>query len=253
MKFPRKFYLRKDEIQPDTAARNAIRHGLWQQGVETVDFMSPDEIKTFKDLSPEVGVAGYISDVFVALETIGAPRPPPIDYPEELKGFLGRNVYKTTLRNFLLDDRKEPLFIKPSNDHKLFTGLVWNNTRDQRYTMAPTPNKTEIWVSEVVEFVSEYRVFILDNEVLDCRRYKGDWSKAPHRLTVLMAVEAMEKVAPVAYCLDFGVTKKGETLLVEANDGFAMGPYGLAPPQYACMVASRWRQLAMSLPGKTNA
>lgn len=243
MNFPRKFYLHREELQPDTAAQNAIRHGLWMQGVETVDFTSMEDIATFEDLAPDVGVAGYIGDVLKALQVMGLDPPLLLDYPEVLKPFLRREVYQTTFGAFRDVKHAGPLFIKPAKDHKLFTGLVWEGTREQRFLLGPVQNDVPIWVSEPLNFVSEYRTFILNGEVLDCRRYKGDWSKAPDRLIVSAAVAFMNSVAPVAYCLDFGITDKGETTLVEANDGFAMGPYGLAPPQYACMIASRWREL----------
>ena len=184
-----------------------------------------------------------ISDVLTALQQLGKDPPLLLDYPEELKSFLGRTVYETTFGEFRDKKHNGPVFVKPSQDHKLFTGLVWEGTREQRYLLGPVQNNVPVWVSGVVNFVAEYRTFIMDGEILDCRRYKGDWSKAPNRKIVEQAVEKMKGAAPVAYCLDFGVTPDGATLLVEANDGFAMGPYGLAPPQYACMIASRWRQL----------
>lgn len=243
MEFPRKFYLRREECAPDTAAQNTIRMGFHMQGVEAVDFTDPASIATFDDLGPDVGVAGYISDVLAALQHIGIKPPLLLDYPDELRSFLGRHIYETTFGEFR-DIHGPPLFIKPSMDHKLFTGLVWTRTREQRFQLGHVQNNVPIWVSDPIKFISEYRTFILHNEILDCRRYKGDWSKAPDRTVVEAAVRAMSDTAPVAYCLDFGVTDEGVTLLVEANDGFAFGGYGLAPPQYACMIAARWRQMS---------
>ncbi len=244
--FPRKFYLRREECAPDTAAQNTIRHGLWMQGVETVDFTSLEEIRTFTDLGPDVGVAGYISDVLTGLQVVGVNPPLLLDYPEELRGYLGRTIYPSTFGQIRDVPFDRPVFIKPSHDHKLFTGLVWTGTHDQRMLMGPVQNNVPVWVSETVDFVSEYRTFILEGEILDCLRYKGDWSRAPLRPIVEQAVQKMGKTAPVAYCLDFGVTEQGETLLVEANDSFSCGPYGLAPPQYACMIAARWREMCES-------
>ena len=243
--FPRKFYLRREECAPDTAAQNTIRMGFHMQGVETVDYTSLEEIKGFTDLSPDVGVAGYISDVLMGLQCMGRSPPLLLDYPEELKNFLGRRFFKSTYGYFRESQfNGTPWFIKPADDHKLFTGLVYEGTQEQRLTLGYVQDETPIWVSEVVKFVSEYRTFILEDEILDCRRYKGDWSVAPTRKIVEQAVKLMKGVAPKAYCLDFGMTRSGSTSLVEANDGFAMGPYGLAPPQYACMIAARWRELA---------
>jgi len=55
---------------------------------------------------------------------------------------------------------------------------------------------------------------------------------------------AETKQAPWAYCLDWGIDEKGRTLLVEMNDGYAMGHYGLNPALYARMLSARWYQMA---------
>ena len=241
MNIPRKFYLRREELKPDTAAQNAIRQGLWMQGVETVDYFDPAEIAGFDDLGPDVGVAGYIGDVQTALLHLGRSLPPNMDYPKELAAFRGRRIFASTLGE--VRAKRETCFIKPARDHKLFTGFVWSDTAEGRRDAVAVHDDIPVWVSDPVRFVSEYRTFVLEDEILDCRRYKGDWSKAPNRKIVEQAVDKLKGVAPVAYCVDFGVTHDGATLLVEMNDGYAMGPYGLAPPQYACMITARWRQL----------
>lgn len=48
------------------------------------------------------------------------------------------------------------------------------------------------------------------------------------------------------YVLDVGVLAgTGSTVLVEVNDGFAMGAYGsIAPAMFFDVVAARWAQLA---------
>jgi hypothetical protein len=102
-----------------------------------------------------------------------------------------------------------------------------------------------VWCSDVVSFIAEFRCFVLEDQVLDVRRYKGDWSKGPDRDTVCAAVMAYGS-APISYALDFGVTDDGRTLLVEANDAFALGHYGLDSVLYARMISARWEQLAGS-------
>lgn len=269
MIFPRKFYLRKEPLKQDTTAQHAIRHGLWEQGVETVDFTDPAEIQTFDDLGPDVGVAGYISDVLTALQHMGKPLPVVLDYPDELKPYYDRIIQRRTLGEVRKPDFwwkdyfhvqeqmgdqwvpvQEPVFVKPALDHKLFTGMVWRRTDEQRLLLAPLPDSLEVWASQVVPFVSEYRVFVLNDQILDCRRYKGNWALAPARGVVEDCVQRLKGNAPVAYCLDVGVTeyihgrkKIHNTSVVELNDGFAFGPYGLLPAQYACMIAARWREM----------
>lgn len=43
--------------------------------------------------------------------------------------------------------------------------------------------------------------------------------------------------------MDWGVTEDGRTLLVEVNDGFALGNYGVRLFEYTAMIEARWRQL----------
>ena len=54
--------------------------------------------------------------------------------------------------------------------------------------------------------------------------------------------EAYEN-APNGYAFDVGVTKQGETILVEANDGFSLGSYGLFYIDYAKLLSARWAEL----------
>ncbi len=55
----------------------------------------------------------------------------------------------------------------------------------------------------------------------------------------------MGRGAPHAYSLDWGVTDDGRTLLVEMNEGYALGHYGLPPVSYARFLAARWHQIAL--------
>ena len=49
--------------------------------------------------------------------------------------------------------------------------------------------------------------------------------------------------APIAYGIDFGVTDVGATLLVEVNEGFSLGCYGLGPLADSGFLAARGREL----------
>lgn len=51
------------------------------------------------------------------------------------------------------------------------------------------------------------------------------------------------KSAPAGYALDFGVTRDGRTLLVEINDGYALGCYGLQHNLYAKLLEARWAEM----------
>jgi len=49
--------------------------------------------------------------------------------------------------------------------------------------------------------------------------------------------------APSAYDIDFGVLASGETALVEANDGYALGAYQICGHDYTDLLFTRWEEL----------
>ena len=40
-----------------------------------------------------------------------------------------------------------------------------------------------------------------------------------------------------------GVTDTGESILIEINDGYSLGAYGLQSVQYAQLLSARWAEL----------
>ena len=77
-----------------------------------------------------------------------------------------------------------------------------------------------------------WRVFVRYGKILDIRPYKGDW-KVHYAPSVIEDAIKAYTTAPNSYGIDFGVTSGGETLLVEVNEGYALGCYGLFPHLYA--------------------
>jgi hypothetical protein len=196
-------------------------------------------------------VHGWVNVVHKALKQIGVPIPPPLDYPEELFGFLGREIRMTTLgevhKAFIEDEAKpehiKPVFIKPIA-HKMFTGHTIERFRD----LAETSNvdmTMPVWVSGIVDFVSEYRCFVHEGALLGIHRYYGDNWILPDKNTVIQMIKAYQgcRNVPVAYGLDVGVTREGKTLLVEVNDQYALGNYALGSLPYAEATVARWEQM----------
>lgn len=235
----RKVYVRFKEDHPDSPNTFAAWTGFNEMGVETVPFYGFGDVEQLPDLGPEVGVVGFVGDVQTALKTIGVPKPEAIDYPEELANFMGRKIWCSTLG--VIRRTVEPTFIKPVQG-KLFTGFVWRGAGIEAVRIATCDDDTPVWCSEVFEFASEYRAYLRDGEILDVKHYKGDWSLAPSRQMVEYVISCY-KSAPRGCSVDFGVTPMGLTFIVEANDGYALGNYGLNPALYAQLLAARWEEL----------
>lgn len=185
-------------------------------------------------------VVGYISDAIYALDRMDIQRPETIDYPEELDGFYGRKIWKDRLSSVANHPEKWPIFTKSVNQ-KGFTGVVVKTMADLRGTAHQNVDR-EVFCSEVVEFVSEWRGFVKRGQIVDVRGYKGRWDVYPDPVVMRRAMEAWT-TAPAGCCIDFGVTADGRTLVIECNDGFAMGHYGLNCVMYAKVISARWHQM----------
>lgn len=233
-----KVYIRFKEQHPDSPNTFAAFDGFQQLGVETAPFYGFGDIEQIKDLGPEVGIVGFVGDVQQALKQIGKPLPAPMDYPEELRPWFRRKIWKTTLTE--AKRSLAPLFIKPFEE-KIFTGFVWRGPNGEAVRLATCEPETPVWASEVVEFASEYRCFILDGEILGVRHYKGNWAIGLNRTEVEAAVNAYTS-STRAYSLDFGVMD-GKTTLVEVNDAYALGNYGLPSVLYARLIEARWEEM----------
>ena len=78
--------------------------------------------------------------------------------------------------------------------------------------------------------------------ILSVRPYKGDWRKHYDYRVIENAVKEFTS-APAGYAIDFGLTDDGRTLLIEVNDGYALGCYGLFYIDYAKLLSARWAEL----------
>ncbi len=217
--------------------------GFREMGYET-EFFEWNRLDQLP-ITQETVVHGGIRAVVQALAKLGhAPSALP-SLPQSLARFAKRRTWTTTLaevRERMGAEHPEPIFIKPlASDRKLFTGQVLRQFRDLLDTVK-FPAELTVECSEVVNFVSEYRAFVLRGEVIGFKNYKGDFRLFPDFKVVDEAVAEFAD-APVAYALDVGLTELGETLLVEVNDSFSLGCYGLSPIRYAKMIEQRWNEL----------
>jgi hypothetical protein len=221
-----------------------------------------EEIKTytaadvFTDTIPRTDdniVVGHIDQCRRHIKAITGKDVPDLDYPKELFPFMGRTIRRTTLSEIYnqvtTDEEFEPIFIK-SIDQKHITGFVCKNFSDYARNCGGMDYSKPIYVSEVVDFKTEFRTYIHRHDIVGCIRYKGDYSLAPNRKTLEnMLYSLRDAKMPIAYSIDVGILSTGETVLVECNDGFALGNYGIPARTYAEMNRDRWYQMINDLKG----
>lgn len=217
--------------------------GFAARGFEITFAEFPDMMSGETSVEADRITVGAVAFVRKALERLGATVPT-LDYPALLQRFLGRRIWQSTLgavRDTWQPDTP-PQFVKPLEVHKAFVGYVIKEYRDLIRTVR-LPDDLAVWVSEPVVWLSEWRFHVLNGAVVGAGHYHGDPVRFPDAAIVRGAVAAFATEAPVAYGLDFGVTQDGETKLVEVNDAFALGCYGVDRLTYSQMIEARWREL----------
>lgn len=188
---------RLSEVSINKYNAQVSAHLLGEEVVLSSDF-SELETLTREDL-----IVDYIAETRLLLSWMGIDIPV-IDYPEELSEFYGRTIREGLMGEIVNIPDNWGKFIKPKAGSKVFTGRVVNGTRD--LVGIGLPFDYPIWISDIVEFVAEWRCFVLNGEVLDVRPYTGDYHAQYDASVIDKAVAAWDS-APRAYGLDIGVTK----------------------------------------------
>lgn len=231
--------------QVDGEFRNANVFTAWQgleaMGFETL-FFAPDDVEAL-ELDAVTPVVAGISAVWRALRGLGVRVGALEAIPRGLEPFAGRDFGECTLAQIRrrVGAKEAPVFIKPHADAgKLFAGHVVSAFRDLIQT-ASCPGETVVWWSDALELRGEFRGFVWRGELVGWRHYFGDFKSALDFSRVEGAIGKWDS-RPVACAMDWALTADGETVLVEVNDAYALGSYGLAPHVYAPMLVERWRQ-----------
>ena len=235
-----KAYLRFKDGVPASEATYLLYGGFKNRGVEVVPFTDFTEIEDH--LTKETLVHGWVGDVRKAAKKLGIREPSLPSIPPGLQDLLGREVHCTTLGH-VRNSKAWPIFMKPK-EQKLFTGYVVNEFMDLIET-SHLPDSTPVYTQPPVTFVSEYRCFMHWDKAVGIRQYNGDCHIFPDTKVLYDVRDTLirKAVMPCAYSIDLGVLADGRTVLVEINDSFALGAYGLAWPAYLNMVTDRWREL----------
>ncbi|SCL29150.1 protein of unknown function [Micromonospora pallida] len=170
---------------------------------------------------------------------------------EPADDWLPQLPYEYTHRDIALTTLGEarwsrtPMFVKPPRDKTLPAGVYVDGSRlpgDERY-----PADTPVLVSEIVTFLVEYRLFVLDGMVHAASRYavNGRLDPAPldacaHRAAVLDfaagLLDACADSLPSAVVVDVGLASNADRgdehwAVVEANMAWFSTSYAANPDQ----------------------
>jgi hypothetical protein len=200
------------------------------------------KVKTFTD---SLSVPGDPTNILVGsveqceqwLTRYGYKVPTPISL-NMFQDYLGRNVWETNMDEITTF----PIFVKPSTKIKAFTGFVADTPFD--LALYSENYRGSVWAQQEVDIISEYRLYVTNNRVIGLKHYAGDWHIFPDSDFIQRCFhQSIHCIDSHSYTLDFGVLEDGRTILVEANDGWATGNYGLEPYDYYIFCRNRWLQM----------
>ena len=194
-------------------------------------------------------VVGYIEDTKWFFEQMGWKVDYGLSLPTDLRNLKYLKRYVTKVwdcediishidNNFI----KFPFFLKPVNVKTFYPSIIkWKNE------LTPYENCKEFIISQLIDIVSEYRCYIIDKKIVGCYNYLGDFYQYPNLKLVDEMINAFEN-APIGYSIDVAVLKNGETCLIECNDGWSLGNYGLEPKLYTRLLTERWIEILKQNP-----
>ena len=227
-------------------------HNMWlaydgfsKRGFECKEFTFQDmQNGSLKLNSQEDIVCGGVLTIHLALKQMKLQMPESLDYPEVLEPFFGRKIEKRVWREVLLyineDNYVNPVFVKPCFE-KVWTGRVITSFLDLIKIGNPEL-EYPVWVSEPMNFESEFRVMVLGDQMRSINFYKGNAFLVPSEDKIKEMISLMKQCEIAAYSLDVGVVNGDQTYLVEVNDSYALGSYGPESVLYSKMIEARWEQ-----------
>jgi ATP-grasp domain, R2K clade family 2 len=171
-----------------------------------------------------VGGIECMRQIFTVLDKM----PSPINFPSPNAdaGLLGRELEYLTLHLALqkFTSERKPFYIKPF-ERKLFDAILLSKEHQASYFREHRPD-TPVIISEPLEIVSEWRTFVHHQKMIDCRSYNGNFRLHPDYDFIQANIDAY-KNSPVSYTLDVAVLKNRQTVVMEFDDFWAVGAYGL--------------------------
>jgi len=136
------------------------------------------------------------------------------------------------------------LFIKPK-ELKLFTGFVLDESHYK--CLDDVPGDTELLTYKPFkkEIISEWRIYVQGNEIIDCKHYSGEFDAFPNMdyigetigdYNLLYNKESWNK----CYTIDIAIMVDKSQEIIELNDMWAIGNYGVPNDIYLDLLKYRY-------------
>lgn len=241
-----KVYIRTNKNLPAVDWSFAAFIGADKMGMEYIFFEDIMEVPANRNNI----VVSDIDDMVVFFNRLGINVPAPLDAYYLFRDnpiFIGRkHTYGTVgeLKDGWMPYK--PCFIKPSEEVKKVVSGVVKDANSLPLLFGQYDDDIEVLCAEYVDIVSEYRAFVSRKKgIVGLKHYLGDFFKYPSGQFVEDAANFLQGYTdmPACYSIDFGVTADGRTTVIECNDGWSLGSYGLEGDVYLRFLIERWLEL----------
>jgi hypothetical protein len=141
--------------------------------------------------------------------------------------------------------KSKSIFIKPF-DIKLFTGFVLDQMIHTSISDIPDDIKVMVYDVFSSPIKSEWRCYVHRDEVVDIRNYSGDIFTYPSEYylsDVLYKIDEGDFNFPIAYTIDIGILEDGRNVVIEYNDMWAIGNYGMPNDLYLRLLRDRYFEI----------
>jgi len=137
------------------------------------------------------------------------------------------------------------IFIKPYNNIKLFTGLVVDKFCIN--FLCKFPLSTKVLTYPVINNIrSEWRLYISQGKIVGSKNYLGDFEISPDYDFARAIIEENSIMLPETYTMDIGITDT-ENFVVEFNDMWAIGNYGIDNELYLRLLKRRYVEIIKNI------
>jgi hypothetical protein len=132
-------------------------------------------------------------------------------------------------------------FVKPLQQ-KLFSGLVVDKYSIS--SLREIPSDTVVLAYDVIyDIISEWRLYVHNYSIVDARNYSGGFKIMPDFGYATNVLNNLKHTLPRTFVMDIGVAADGVrdlNFVVEFNDMYAIGNYGIENSLYYRMLSDRY-------------
>jgi hypothetical protein len=213
------------------------------EGFKELGYTNINYFEEFNQIpnNPNSILVGSVESTIHFFKNVGINPPDVLNIPNELVSYLGRAINILDMGTFR-KSYKLPTFIKPYDKVKFFPSGVASKKSTIDFLLQDIPDNFKILTSEVVDMISEYRCFINRGKLVGMKHYLGDFKVFPNVNIIEECISSYSN-PPISYTMDFAITDKNQTILIEINDAWSIGSYGLDPIIYTKLLIDRWIQI----------